>query len=117
MSILLIDDDVDVKESTQVMLMDEGYTVNLACDGMQGIEAYEKTHPEITFLDIKMPGIDGYETFNKIIKIDPKAKVAFITGFATDPDKLTNAQKNDLIATLQKPVELRDLLKIIKKHS
>ncbi len=117
MSILLIDDDTDVKESTQVMLMDEGYQVDLACDGMKGVEAYQKIHPEITFLDIKMPGIDGYETFERIIKIDPKAKVAFITGYATEHEKLVAAQKSNLIGTIQKPVELRDLLKFIEKFS
>ena len=117
MSILLIDDDADVKESTQVMLMDEGYKVNLACDGMAGVDKYDETRPDMTFLDIKMPGVDGYETFHQIKKLDPKAKVTFVTGFATDADKLLHAQKNDLVDIIQKPVELRDLLKIIKKYS
>lgn len=117
MSILLIDDDIDVKESTKVMLMDEGFKVDLACDGMVGVEEYEKTCPEITFLDIKMPGIDGYETFNRIKKIDSKAKVVFITGFATDDDKHKEAQENNILTTMRKPVELSDLLKVIKKYS
>lgn len=99
------------------MLMDEGFNVELACDGLRGIKAFKKIKPKITFLDIKMPGMDGYETFQKIKKIDPNAKVAFITGFMTDNEKHKSAEENNLVDTIKKPVDLRDLLKVIKKYS
>lgn len=113
MSILIIDDDVDVKESTLVMLMDEGYSVELACDGIEGVKMYKKIKPEITFLDIKMPGIDGYETFRRIKEIDHKARIVFITGFSTDNIKQQEAEHRNLLGTIHKPVELKKMLKII----
>ena len=51
-TILVVDDDNDVKESSQVLLMDEGFDVALACDGRIGIEQFEKNNPDITFLDV-----------------------------------------------------------------
>ena len=68
------------EESTQVMLMDEGYKVVLVCDGISGVKKYKDTHSEITFLDLKMPGIDGFETFDLISnfsKISLISKVTF----------------------------------------
>lgn len=114
-SILIIDDDNDVKESTQVMLMDEGFKVFLACDGKQGVEAYLKNKPDMTFMDLKMPIMDGYEAFFKIKEKDAKAKIAFITGFSTDSTRLSEAKKKDLVDVIRKPVELSTLLKIINK--
>ena len=51
------------EESTQVMLMDEGYKVVLVCDGISGVKKYKDTHSEITFFDLKMPGIESGITF------------------------------------------------------
>lgn len=113
--ILVIDDDRDVKESTQIMLMDEGYEVSIACDGKQGVEEYKRYKPDITFLDIKMPEMDGYEAFRQIKKADPQAKIAIITGFAID-DERYNKIKHETIRTIHKPIELKDLLRVIKKN-
>jgi len=115
-TILVIDDDTDIKESTQVMLMNEGYKVEVACNGEIGLESYEKNHPDMTFLDIKMPGIDGFETFAKIKEKDHKSKVVLITGFVTDEEKLAEAKKNGLTDIIKKPFYLTDLLKSINKH-
>ena len=114
--ILVIDDDTDVKEATQVMLMHEGYDVMLACDGKSGIEKYEQFQPDMTFLDIKMPGIDGYDTFAKIKEKYPDAKITFISGFSTDEIKLNEAYDKNLITILTKPFQYTELVKIIKKH-
>ena len=64
--ILFVDDDSDFLESTQLMLMDEGYDVVPATNGEEAVAKYKEIKPDIVFLDIKMPGIDGYETFFRI---------------------------------------------------
>ena len=115
-TILIADDDTDVKESTQVMLMDYGYKVITACDGKEAVTKYEEAHPDITFLDIKMPVMDGYDAFFRIKEKDPNAKIAFITGFATTDKRYTEAKKNNLLDTIHKPVGIDDLLKVINKN-
>ena len=116
-TILIVDDDLDVKESTGLILATNDYNVVLACGGKEGIEEYTKSNPDLTLMDIRMPDLDGYDAFFKIHEKDPNAKVVFITGFTKDDDKHEQAIKYDLIDTLYKPIEPDFLLKIIKEHA
>ncbi len=116
-TILVVDDDIDLKESTGLLLKEDGYNVVLACDGRQAIKKYEATKPDLTLMDIVMPGIDGYDAFFKIHEKDPNAKVVLVTGFTIEDDRYEKAKKKNLIDTLSKPVEVDSLLKVIKEHA
>ena len=116
-TILIADDDQDVKEAIQVMLMDQGYTVLVASNGKEAVEEYKKNKPDVTFLDIKMPEMDGFDAFFKIREDDPKAKIAFITGFDMDDPRYEEVKKKNLLGILHKPFRLDQLLKILEKSS
>ncbi|MCH8859698.1 MAG: response regulator [Thaumarchaeota archaeon] len=116
-TILIVDDDIDLKESTGLLLKEDGYNVVLACDGRQAIKKYEATKPDLTLMDIVMPGMDGYDAFFKIHEIDPNAKVVLVTGFTIEDDRYEKAKKKNLIDTLYKPVDIDVLLEIIKRHA
>ena len=115
--ILLVDDDFDFLESTQLMLMDEGYDVIPATNGEDAVEKYREFKPSIVFLDIKMPGIDGYETFFRIHKSDSDARVVFTSSYALDNEQFKQAKDLSLKGLLNKPLELDDLKKLIKKYA
>ena len=115
--ILLVDDDSDFLESTQLMLMDEGYDVIPATNGEDAVKKYKEFKPSIVFLDIKMPGIGGYETFFRICKSDSDARVIFTSSYALDNKKFKQAKDLSLKGLLNKPFELDDLKKLIRKHA
>ncbi len=115
--ILLVDDDSDFLESTQLMLMDEGYDVIPATNGEDAVKKYGEFRPSIVFLDIKMPGIGGYETFFRIRKLDSDARVIFTSSYALDDEKFKQAKDLSLKGLLNKPFELDDLKKLIRKHA
>lgn len=116
-TILIVDDDLDVKESTRFVLEKNGYDVAVACGGKDGVEEYAKSNPDLTFMDIKMPDMDGYDAFFKIHEKDPNAKVVFVTGYTIEDDRYEQAKKYNLIDTLYKPVDFNFLLKFIKEHA
>ncbi|KAF6242110.1 response regulator [Nitrosopumilus sp. b1] len=116
-TILLADDDSDFLEATQLMLMDEGYNVIPAVDGEDAVEKYRQIKPDIVFLDIKMPGIDGFETFFRIIKSDSDARVVFTSSYAINDDKFKKAKSMSLRDLINKPIEFEQLEKMIKKHA
>jgi len=68
--ILLIDDAPDI---AAIMLKSRGYQVDIAKDGLEGIEKAKSDHPDLILLDIMMPGMDGYEVCAKL-KVDPDVK-------------------------------------------
>lgn len=82
--ILVIDDDVSVKVLLAEKIRSFGGTpdiVEYACSGEEGIEKYKDIKPMFVFLDMKMPGIDGLETFKRIEELDIGANVFLVTGY------------------------------------
>jgi CheY-like chemotaxis protein len=115
--ILLVDDDSDFLEVTQLMLMDEGYDVIPAINGEDGVQKYRELKPDIVFLDIKMPGIDGYETFFRIKKIDSDARVVFTSSYALENEKFKKTKELNLCGLINKPAEFDEFEKMIQKFA
>ena len=99
------------------MLLDKGFDVETASDGVMAVEKYREIMPDITFMDIKMPEIDGYEAFSRIIKFDSDARIVFTSSYALNDEKYHNAKKLLLRDLLNKPLEFKKLEKMIKKHA
>ena len=116
-TILLVDDDIDVLEPIQYLLIEEGHKVITASNGSEAITEYKENKPAITFMDIKMPVLDGYEAFNKIKSIDKDAKIVFTSGYAIDNERFQNAKKLGLCDILIKPFNIDAMIKMIKKHT
>ena len=115
-TILIADDDLDVLESTQYMLLDEEYEVVTAHNGAEAVDMYKKHNPDIAFLDIRMPVLNGYEAFFNIKKYYPNAKIIFITAFSVDSKKTEKAKEMGLLELLHKPIEFKQIIKIIQKY-
>jgi len=113
----LVDDDIDVLEPIQYLLIEEGHKVITASNGSEAITAYTENKPAITFMDIKMPVLNGYEAFKKIKELDKDAKIVFTSGYAIDSEEFQSAKKLGLCNLLQKPFEIDSMIKMIKKYT
>jgi CheY-like chemotaxis protein len=83
-NIVVIDDDSAVRSSFQLVLGEMDYTVRLAENGLQGIELVKAVRPDLIFLDLKMPGIDGVETMRRLLAIDSTLKIYIVTAFSQE---------------------------------
>ena len=90
------------------------YNVDLASDGYEAIERAKEKFFTIVFLDIKMPGINGVETFKEIKKISPKSVVIMITGYAGE-ELMKEAMREGAYALLYKPFHTDMIFDIIEK--
>jgi len=115
--VLLVDDDVDIIEPVQYLLIEEGHEVLTASNGLEAITEYKESKPAITFMDIKMPVLNGYEAFKKIKELDKDAKIVFTSGYAIDDEKFQTAKKSGLCDLLPKPFEIDSMIKMIKKYT
>ncbi|HDY67390.1 MAG TPA: response regulator, partial [Candidatus Scalindua sp.] len=113
-NILVVDDEPGIRTTLSAILEEEGYNVVVAEDGYKGIEAAKKTKFKIAFLDLKMPGINGVETFKRIKKISPNTIIFFTTAFFAE-DLLKEAVKLGAQAILYKPLDIDLILKVIKE--
>lgn len=115
--ILVVDDDQDFRESIQMVLIEEGHETMAAADGMEAVGVYAEARPDLVLLDYRMPGIDGYETFERIIKADPDARVIITSAYAIDENARRAAEDRSLRSLLGKPIPLGALRDAIERHA
>ncbi len=113
--ILIVDDEVDIANSIQYVLSQEGFNTSLAHDGLRAMEMYEKDKPDLVILDLMMPGIDGYELCRRVRALDKKTPILMLTARTSEIDTVVGLElgANDYIA---KPVRLRELVARVKAH-
>ena len=85
--ILLIDDEKDFIATMEFWLKSQGYKVKTAFNGQDALKAIKNQAPNIVFLDIGMPGMDGIETLRKIRELDIDLPVVMITAHGTDENR------------------------------
>ncbi len=100
--ILIIDDEEIVRDSCIQILAKNDYEIRTAENGIIGLEVLEEYQPDLTFVDLKMPGISGFEVLEKIHAFDPTIVTIVITGFAT-VDSAVDAMKKGSYDFLPKP--------------
>ena len=115
--ILIVDDDYDFLESLQLLLINDGHDAIPASNGKDAITKYIEFGPDIVLLDIKMPGIDGYDTFLRLIKHDADARIVFTSAYAINNEQYQTAKSLSLSGMLSKPIEFTDLRRMIAKHA
>lgn len=112
--ILIVDDDRELVELLKIFLTENGYNIECAFDGQQGVKEAESFEPDLVLLDFIMPSMDGGMTFAAIQKIfDNKMPTIFLTGTKL---KLSLKVVDERICKyVRKPFDFPDLLDMIKK--
>lgn len=113
--ILIIDDSMLARMAVRKCLpQDKGYDIYEAKDGAEGVEKYKEIRPDIVFLDLTMPVMDGFIALEKIKKINDKAIVLVLTA---DIQTKTAERVRDIGATfvLKKPPIKNEILDAIEK--
>jgi two-component system sensor histidine kinase/response regulator len=100
--ILIIDDEEIVLDSCTDILQDDGYEMITAMDGTRGLKRLQEFHPDLVFVDLKMPGMSGLQVLERIQAIDPTVVTIVITGYAT-VSSAVEAMKHGAYDFLPKP--------------
>ncbi len=115
-SVLIVDDELTIRESTKDLLEDLGYTVHTASDGAKGIQFYKEHGHEIDLciVDLAMPKVGGTEVLSRIKARNPDAKVIILTGYLVDRQE-ENLLKQGAMQVLTKPLRLGQLSRIVSQ--
>ncbi len=113
MKILVIDDERAIRNSLKEILSDEGYAVETAENGEEGLQAADKEKYDVIFCDIKMPGMDGIEVLGKLVEAGIETPVVMISGHG-DIDTAVECIKKGAFDFIQKPLDLNRILITIK---
>jgi CheY-like chemotaxis protein len=111
-TVLVVDDETDIREAVAELLAEEGYEVLNAGDGAEALRKARAFHPSVVLLDLMMPGMNGWE-FCAERKGDPDLQDIPVIVLSA----LGRVQGLDAVGYLQKPFELDDLLTAVREHA
>lgn len=113
MKILIIDDERSIRNSLKEILVDEGYDVDVAENGVQGCQMVDKEKYSVIFCDIKMPEMDGLEVLDRLNEMGVESAVVMISGHG-DIGTAVECIKKGAFDFIQKPLDLNRILITIK---
>jgi two-component system, NtrC family, nitrogen regulation response regulator NtrX len=111
--ILVVDDEAEIRRSVRMILEYEGYDVQEAASGQEGLALIEREPPDLVFLDIKMVGQDGLETLQKIRQANEALPVVIISGHGT-VSTAVEATKLGAFDFIEKPLASERVLVTIR---
>jgi len=114
LSILIVDDDPGMTETMQDILGDMGYDVAVAEDGFRAIEMIKERAYDVALMDIKMPGINGVETFKEVKEISPSTSVIMMTAYSVE-DLVKEALDEGAYGIIYKPLDIERVVEFIKR--
>jgi len=115
--ILIVDDNIDNAELLAIALSLQGHTIQVAHDGLEGLEAVQSFLPDIAILDIGLPAMDGYELARRIRQLPALKEIRLLalSGYG-QPEDRERSLKSGFDLHLVKPVDFVDLNAALVGH-
>jgi two-component system, NtrC family, response regulator HydG len=112
--VLIVDDDCDHAESLADVIELRGHTAQLAYSGEEAIDYFRATNFDFVLLDVRLPGINGVDTFLELKKIRPAAQVMMMTGYSVE-QLVAQAIDGGALGVLLKPFAATQVLELLSK--
>lgn len=114
--IMVVDDELDLVTILQSVLRKAGFFVAAYTNSRQALSDYKPRDYDLVLLDVRMPGLSGYELYAELKKLDGSIKVIFLTAFDVQQEIVKLFPELDAKCILQKPVEVRVLVEAIRRR-
>ncbi len=112
-AILVVDDELSMRQFLKILLEKEGYEIALAADGPSALEQARQREFDLAISDIRMPGMNGLELLAELKHVCPELPVIMITAFASPEDAVT-AMKNGAFDYINKPFNVEEIKGVIR---
>ena len=116
--ILFVDDDLYIREAYEELLKSEGYTVDTAINGEEGLQKLQAGGYDLVLLDVMMPTLDGIGVLEALQKNPPKqpnGPIVLLTNLGLDPVLKTAKDKGATSYLIKAEISPQDLLDMVKK--
>jgi len=123
--VMVVDDELDLREMIKLMMNKEGFETDIAEDGMDFLDKIDNFNPTLVTLDVMMPGINTKEILMKLREKNCKPKIILLTvvRFSEEEKQKSEEEKQKILELgnvvdyITKPFEFDVLMDAVKKHS
>jgi CheY-like chemotaxis protein len=112
-TVLVADDEEDVRFLLSRLLGDVGYDVHLAADGLEALERIDAVHPDLMILDLMMPALDGWGVLEKL-KANPAPPTVVLLTARGDPESFARGMREGAAAYVTKPFRFHELIATVQ---
>jgi CheY-like chemotaxis protein len=114
LTIVVADDDPDIRRLVADILRDEGYRVLAAADGREALALIRRRTPALVLLDLQMPLLTGWDVLDRLRAEDIRTPVVFMTAASR---ARVEAERHAVAGFLAKPFEVDELLAVVARHA
>lgn len=114
---LIVDDSPVICTTLRKMLMKAGIPeeqIETVQSGDEALDLFYQIEPEVVFMDVQMPGMDGEETASMMMTEDPEVKIIVVTGMGMDDQRVKNLRSLGAFELLEKPIHSEDIDDVIR---
>ena len=112
--ILIADDNINFCKTMSFVLEKKGYAVTIAKDGSEAIQRVKESSFDVIFMDIRMPLMDGVQTYKRIKEISPEAVVVMMTAYSVE-DLVQEALREGAYGIIYKPLDIEKVVALIEE--
>lgn len=113
--ILIVDDSPVARKMLKNSIpKDKGYEIFEATNGQEGVAKYQELKPDLVFMDLTMPVLDGYKATAKIMELDKNA-IIIVTTADVQPKSISNVMELGAFTLLKKPAKAESIVDAIEK--
>ncbi|AEG14159.1 response regulator receiver protein [Desulfofundulus kuznetsovii DSM 6115] len=113
LDVLIVDDQPGVRYLLDILIREFGHRVHTAENGLVAIEKVRQIHPDVIFMDVRMPLMDGLEALRRIRRIAPDTIVIIMTAYISEQTK-EQALKNGALCCMSKPFDIEKVKALIQ---
>jgi CheY-like chemotaxis protein len=112
--VMIVDDAEDFRTTMQFWLKSKGYVVDTASNGRQALELVKSYKPQIIFLDLRMPELDGVGCLRELRKFQPQIPVVIISAYVGDEELIEQASQYNISGIFSKDKDFNEALSMIE---
>lgn len=113
--VLVVDDQIGIRKLLEEVLSEQGYQVKLAANGIEALVSIGENTPELVFMDMKMPGMDGIEALREFKKIGLSEKVIMMTAYG-ELELVNEAKELGIHAYITKPFDITMVAEMAQQY-
>lgn len=113
MIVVVADDQAGVRYLLEIVIREEGHEVYLAQNGLEAVELAKNVRPDLIFMDVRMPLMDGLEALEKIKSITPATKVVIMTAYGSEA-MVAEALQKGAACCLAKPFDVGQIRTLVQ---